>query len=230
MARLSFSILSRMPQGQTQLAIGRACGLGFAAPQPHGRESFVADANKPLLIKRYASRRLYNTETSDYVTLDDIAGFIREGREVQIVDLKSGDDLTRQYLLQIIAEHESRGETMLPVNILTDLVRSYTNQAQSFVPQFLQSTFDMMRDGQSKMMENMTKVNPMAKMPGFEAMQAQQEAFLKAMTQGMVGMQSMKGGWSAPAKEEPAAEPDDGLDAIKKQLADLQAKLSKMDK
>ena len=65
----------------------------------------MADQEKPLLIKRYASRRLYNTETSDYVTLEDIAGFIRSGREVQIVDLKTGDDLTRQYLLQIIAEH-----------------------------------------------------------------------------------------------------------------------------
>ena len=86
----------------------------------------MAEANKPLLIKRYASRRLYNTETSDYVTLEDIAIFIREGREVQIVDLKSGDDLTRQYLLQIIAEHESRGESVLGVDILTDLVRSYT--------------------------------------------------------------------------------------------------------
>ncbi len=84
----------------------------------------MADNEKPLL-KRYASRRLYNTETSDYVTLEDIAGFIREGREVQIVDLKSGDDLTRQYLLQIIAEHESRGENILPVNVLNDLVRSY---------------------------------------------------------------------------------------------------------
>ena len=69
----------------------------------------MAESGKTLLIKRYASRRLYNTETSDYVTLEDIAGFIRDGREVQIVDLKSGDDLTRQYLLQIIAEHESRG-------------------------------------------------------------------------------------------------------------------------
>ena len=76
----------------------------------------MAETNSPLLIKRYASRRLYNTETSDYVTLDDIAAFIRDGREVQIVDLKTGDDLTRQYLLQIIAEHESRGENMLPVN------------------------------------------------------------------------------------------------------------------
>ena len=61
----------------------------------------MSDSDKPLLIKRYASRRLYNTETSDYVTLEDIAGFIRKGREVQIVDLKTGDDLTRQYLLQI---------------------------------------------------------------------------------------------------------------------------------
>ena len=64
----------------------------------------MATKGAPLLVKRYASRRLYNTETSDYVTLEDIAGFIREGRDVQIVDLKSGDDLTRQYLLQLCAE------------------------------------------------------------------------------------------------------------------------------
>ena len=96
-------------------------------------ETALAESDTPLLIKRYASRRLYNTETSDYVTLDDIAAVIRSGREVQIVDLKSGDDLTRQYLLQIIAEHESRGENMLPVNVLNDLVRSYTSQATSMV-------------------------------------------------------------------------------------------------
>ena len=82
----------------------------------------MAETAKPLLIKRYASRRLYNTETSDYVTLEDIAGFIRSGREVQIIDLKSGDDLTRQYLLQIVAEHESKGDTVLPTNVLTDLL------------------------------------------------------------------------------------------------------------
>jgi len=191
----------------------------------HFGEDHVAEDNKPLLIKRYASRRLYNTETSDYVTLEDIAGFIREGREVQIVDLKSGDDLTRQYLLQIIAEHESRGENILPVNVLTDLVRTYTNQAESMVPQFLQASFEMLRDGQSAMMENMTKASPMGQMPGFEMLQAQQEAFMKAMTQGLAG------GWSGPAKEEakPAEEGED-LDAIKQQLADLQDKLSKLGK
>ena len=189
----------------------------------------MAEDKKPLLIKRYASRRLYNTETSDYVTLEDIAGFIREGREVQIVDLTAGDDLTRQYLLQIIAEHESRGETMLPVNVLTDLVRSYTTQAGSVVPQFLAMSFDMLRESQSKMMENMVKVTPMAKLPGFEAMQAQQEAFLKAMTGGL------KGGWtvgsSGPAREGHDDKDDEaGLDEIKRQLQDLQTKLSKMGK
>jgi polyhydroxyalkanoate synthesis repressor PhaR len=182
---------------------------------------------KPLLIKRYASRRLYNTETSDYVTLEDIAGFIRAGREVQIVDLKSGDDLTRQYLLQIIAEHESRGENMLPLDVLNDLVRSYMTPGGSVVPQFLQASFDMLRDGQSKMLDNMNQMNPLAKIPGMEALQSQQKAFLKAMTGGMSDR------WSGGAAQhsEPQAEAEEStedLEAIKRQLAELQAKLSKL--
>lgn len=182
----------------------------------------MADKPKPLLIKRYASRRLYNTETSDYVTLEDISGFIRDGRDVQIVDLKSGDDLTRQYLLQIVAEHESRGENVLPLGVLTDLVRSYTTQAQSVVPQFLTASFEMLREGQNRMLE----MSPMAKMPGFEAMKAQQDAFMKAMSGGITPQ------WSGPERSEGATEEkgEEDLDAIKKQLADLQTKLSKMDK
>ena len=182
----------------------------------------MADTGKPLLIKRYVSRRLYNTETSDYVTLEDIAAFIRAGREVQIVDLKSGDDLTRQYLLQIIAEHESRGESVLPVDVLTDLVRSYTSQAASVVPQFLAMSFDMLREGQSKAMETMSKSNPMAAMPGFDAMRAQQEAFFKAVTG---GLNPLMGGKSPKREDE-----DDNLDDIKKQLSELQSKLNKMSK
>jgi len=186
----------------------------------------VAESANSLLIKRYASRRLYNTETSDYVTLEDIAEFIREGREVQIIDLKSGDDLTRQYLLQIIAEHESRGENVLPINVLTDLVRSYTTQATSMVPDFLAASFEMLQKGQSQMMENMAKANPLAGMPGMEAMRAQQEAFMKAMTGGMPGMTS-----NAPeADTSESVGGDEGLDDIKKQLAELQDKLSKLGK
>ncbi|AKS45570.1 polyhydroxyalkanoate synthesis repressor PhaR [Octadecabacter temperatus] len=184
----------------------------------------MANTSQPLLIKRYASRRLYNTETSDYVTLEDIATFIRDGREVQIVDLKSGDDLTRQYLLQIIAEHESRGESVLPVDVLTDLVRSYTSQSMSVVPQFLAQSFDMLRDGQSKIMENIGSTNPLASMPGFEAMQAQQQAFMKAMTGGMMPSAAK------PAESAKAEKADEGLDDIKAELAALQEKLSKLGK
>lgn len=187
----------------------------------------LAETDKPLLIKRYASRRLYNTESSDYVTLEDIASFIRDGREVQIIDLKTGDDLTRQYLLQIIAEHESRGENVLPIAVLTDLVRSYTTQAQSVVPEFLSMSFEMLRDGQSRMMENLGTMNPLSSMPGFEAMQAQQEAFLKAMTAGWSGAGTAEE--AKPAEEAPEEEEGE-LDDIKAQLAELQSKLSKLGK
>ena len=206
----------------------------------------------PLLIKRYASRRLYNTETSDYVTLEDIAAFIREGREVKIVDLKSGDDLTRQYLLQIIAEHESRGENVLPIDVLTDLVRSYTTSAQSVVPQFLAASFEMLREGQSKLMENMVSMsNPMASMPGFDAMQRQQQVFLKAMMGGWRSTGSAPapddlaaddpaagtppkgavpqaaGGKPRPVVAEPAEDAED-MAEIRRQLAELQKRVSKL--
>lgn len=193
---------------------------------------------EPLLIKRYASRRLYNTQTSDYVTLEDISGFIRDGRDVQIIDLKSGDDLTRQYLLQIIADHEGRGESVLPLGVLTDLVRSYTSEVQSVVPDFLAHSFEMLRSGQAQMMENMNMdaISPesfdafsgsIPTIPGFEAFQAQQEAILKAMTQGMAAH------WTATSSEPETPQstpdaPDNELSDIKKQLADLQEQLSKL--
>jgi polyhydroxyalkanoate synthesis repressor PhaR len=185
----------------------------------------MADTDKPLLIKRYASRRLYNTETSDYVTLEDIAGFIRAGREVQIIDLKSGDDLTRQYLLQIVAEHEAKGDNVLPLGVLTDLVRSYTTEMQSVVPAFLAASFEMLRDGQSKMIENLGAFpNPMAAMPGFEAMRKSQEAFMKTMMAGLP-----MAGWP-PAPQPKAEEPKDDseLAQIRRQLAELQTKLAKL--
>jgi polyhydroxyalkanoate synthesis repressor PhaR len=174
----------------------------------------MADAAKPLLIKRYASRRLYNTETSDYVTLEDISGFIRAGREVQIIDLKSGEDLTRQYLLQIVAEHEAKGDTVLPTNVLTDLVRAYATNMQSVVPQFLAASFDMLRDSQSKVLENLSSI-PAPIMPGFDAMRKQQEAFLK----------TVMGAW--PGVTQPEAPADDIAD-IKRQLDELQKKLAKL--
>lgn len=183
-------------------------------PEPDPRSD---EAGPPLLIKRYASRRLYNTETSDYVTLEEIARLIRAGRDLRIVDLKSGDDLTRQYLLQIVAEHESRGDSVLPLAVLTDLVRSYTTTTRSVVPQFLSLSFDMLRQGQTKAIASAMK--PLSVVPGFEAMQVQQRAFLDAMTGGMSEAWTGK-----PAESGKDAE----LAEIRAQLAELQKKLSQL--
>ena len=176
------------------------------------------------MIKRYASRRLYNTETSDYVTLEDIARFIHDGRDVQILDLKSGDDLTRQYLLQIIAEHESRGDSVLPIDILTDLVRSYTTQATSIVPQFLEMSFQMLREGREKL----TKKTSISKTsPDFEAIKAKQEAFLAAFSDSFgnwpiaLALNTNKDQGEAQGKSE-------DLKAIKNKLSDLQDQLDKL--
>ncbi len=173
----------------------------------------------PLLIKRYASRRLYNTETSDYVTLDDIAGFIRTGRDVSIIDLKTGDNLTRQYLLQIITEHESRGDNVLPMNVLTDLVRSYSDQAKSFVPDFLAHSFDILKQQQSDLVENLQKTvpDPMAAFGGLEGWQRKQQEFMTAMM----------GNWGQKPEKDTDADKED-LEAIKQQLAVLQAKLNNL--
>ncbi|WP_207099856.1 polyhydroxyalkanoate synthesis repressor PhaR [Paracoccus shandongensis] len=203
----------------------------------------MAATSTPLLIKRYASRRLYNTETSDYVTLEDIATFIRAGREVKIVDLKSGDDLTRQYLLQIIAEHEGRGENVLPIGVLTDLVRSYATSAQSVVPQFLAASFEMLRESQSKLMENMAVMpNPMARVPGFDAMHRQQQAFLKALMGGWTGSSGPEptelegpeqAADAAPTRKTrprsaPEGEGGEDMAEIRRQLAELQQRISKL--
>ncbi|WP_323037478.1 polyhydroxyalkanoate synthesis repressor PhaR [Pararhodobacter sp.] len=193
----------------------------------------MSESSKPLLIKRYASRRLYNTESSDYVTLEDIAGFIRAGREVQIIDLKSGDDLTRQYLLQIVADHESRGENVLPLDVLTDLVRSYTAQAQSVVPEFLSMSFDMLRQGPTKIAEQITTINPLMKqmsaMPGFDAMRRQQQAFMESMMSGWPKIPGA-GKEDDSAAEQPADPDAEDLSEIRRQLAALEAKLTKMGK
>ena len=176
------------------------------------------------MIKRYASRRLYNTETSDYVTLEDIARFIHDGRDVQILDLKSGDDLTRQYLLQIIAEHESRGDSVLPIDILTDLVRSYTTQATSIVPQFLEMSFQMLREGREKLIE---KTSISKTVPDFEAIKAKQEAFLAAFADSFGNWPIVSAPNTGDEKGKSQYKTED-LQAIKNKLADLQEQLDKL--
>ena len=188
------------------------------------RGTGLTDKKKTLMIKRYASRRLYNTETSDYVTLEDIARFIHDGRDVQILDLKSGDDLTRQYLLQIIAEHESRGESVLPIDILTDLVRSYTTQATSIVPQFLEISFQMLREGREKLTE---KTSISKTVPDFEAIKAKQEAFLTTFSDSFGNWPIALASNTSNEKGE-AQDNTEDLEAIKNKLSDLQEQLDKL--
>ena len=109
----------------------------------------MAKSSGKVTIKKYANRRLYDTESSTYITLDRLALMVREGREFEVVDAKSGDDITRQVLTQIIVDEESRGSTMLPINFLKQLIGLYGNSMQTFVPQYLEAAMDAFQRNQS---------------------------------------------------------------------------------
>ena len=105
-------------------------------------------ASDKITIKKYANRRLYDTESSSYITLDKLAAMIREGRDFEVVDAKSGEDITHQILTQIIVDEESRGTTMLPANFLRQLIGMYGGQSQSMVSPFLESAMDAFKQNQ----------------------------------------------------------------------------------
>ena len=102
-----------------------------------------------VTIKKYANRRLYDTESSAYITLDRLAQMVREGREFEVVDARTGEDITRQVLTQIIVDEEARGTTMLPINFLKQLIGLYGNSMQNFVPSYLEAAMDAFQRNQS---------------------------------------------------------------------------------
>ena len=108
----------------------------------------MAKSGGKVTIKKYANRRLYDTESSAYITLDRLSEMVREGREFEVVDAKSGEDITRQVLTQIIVDEESRGSTMLPVNFLKQLIGLYGNSMQAVVPQYLDAAMDAFKANQ----------------------------------------------------------------------------------
>src|SRR6186997_213107 len=108
----------------------------------------MAKSADKVTIKKYANRRLYDTESSSYITLDRLAAMIREGRDFQVVDAKSGEDITHQVLTQIIVDEESRGSTLLPVNFLRQIIGLYGGQMQSAVPQYLEAAMDAFQKNQ----------------------------------------------------------------------------------
>jgi polyhydroxyalkanoate synthesis repressor PhaR len=109
----------------------------------------MAKSSGKVTIKKYANRRLYDTESSTYITLDRLAHMVREGREFEVIDAKTGDDITRTVLTQIIVEEEARGATMLPLNFLKQLIGLYGNSMQNFVPHYLEAAMDAFQRNQS---------------------------------------------------------------------------------
>ena len=103
-----------------------------------------------VIIKKYANRRLYNTRSSSYITLDHLAKMTREGVEFKVLDAKTGADITHQILTQIIMDEEASGEQMLPVSFLRDLIRMYGNSMQSLVPHYLEASMTNFRANQSQ--------------------------------------------------------------------------------
>lgn len=123
--------------------------------------------NGPVTIKKYANRRLYNTGTSTYVTLDDLAVMVKKGEDFVVLDAKSGDDITHSVLTQIIFEQESKtGNTLLPVSFLRQLISFYGDQLQMVVPSYLEHSMSALADQQEQVRAQITKSlsdNPVAR-------------------------------------------------------------------
>lgn len=117
----------------------------------------MADGNQPVTIKKYANRRLYDTGSSSYVTLEDLAGMVKKGDEFVVVDAKSGEDITRSVLAQIIFEQEAKeGQSLLPVSFLRQLISFYGNGMQMLVPSYLQYSIEKLTADQQKLREKMS--------------------------------------------------------------------------
>lgn len=126
-------------------------------------------SSKPykVIIKKYANRRLYNTETSSYITLDDVSQMVKEGTDFEVIDAKSGDDLTRQVLAQIIFELELQGRSMMPVGFLKRMITLYDNSVGEFLPHYLERSMESFTENQEKIRQYMDETwgsyNPMGK-------------------------------------------------------------------
>jgi len=190
----------------------------------------------PIVIKKYANRRLYNTATSSYVTLDYLSHMVQEGQEFVVYDAKTGENITRSVLAQIIFEQESKGENLLPVNFLRQLISFYGDALQAAVPKYLELSMERFARDQEKMRQYMMTPfgGGMAANP-FEEMARQNMAMFERMFQmfsPFAAGADEDADKSAGDKGDPAAEKDGGsiadlkaeLDALQKRLDDLAKK------
>ena len=175
---------------------------------------------EPIIIKKYANRRLYNTDTSSYITLDDLAKMVRENIDFNVLDAKSGDDITHTILTQIIVEEESHGSQMLPVSFLRDLIGMYGNSMQAMMPSYLEASMANLRKNREQIQSAFTKgmeANPLAAMAeaNFKMLQNAAEAVIPATRT------------AVPAEQ---AGQEDDLAEMRAQMAAMQKKLDEMSK
>lgn len=182
----------------------------------------------PIIIKKYANRRLYNTQSSSYITLDFIASLIKENKDFKVIDAKSGEDITRIILTQIIMDQESGEVQMLPTSFLRELIGMYGNSLQSIMPSYLEASMDSLKDNQSKLTEAMEgSLNNNL----FAQIARQNMAMFEAASSAF-NLQKRSSGSRynnrAAAKSTPVSSGADEITDLKKQLADMQEQLSKM--
>jgi polyhydroxyalkanoate synthesis repressor PhaR len=192
----------------------------------------MAKADGEIVIKKYANRRLYNTGTSTYVTLEDLAKMVKKGEDFIVQDAKSGEDITHSVLTQIIFEQESKtGNTLLPISFLRQLISYYGDQMQMVVPSFLEHSMKAFTEQQTQMREQMTKAfgdHPLSKnlqMP-IQLMEEQVKRNTEMFQQAMQMFSPFLGG-QQPATETKKAEAKD-IDELKEQLRSLQNKLDNL--
>ncbi len=204
-------------------------GTSVATKQDNDRE--------PITIKKYANRRLYNTATSTYVTLEDLAIMVKEGQEFLVYDAKSGEDITRSVLTQIIFEEESKGQNLLPVGFLRQLISFYGDSMQGLVPSYLEVSLETLTREQERLRQQMNDAWGAAP---FKAMEEHAKSnlavFEKALSMfspfGAGEDEAQQATPSAPeaADKDDTSSKGDELGLLRNQLEAMQKQLDKLSK
>ena len=188
---------------------------GRQSPEPGEQKALP-----PIVVKKYANRRLYNTETSSYVTLDDLAAMVRAGRDFVVYDAKSGEDLTRSVLTQIIVEQEGKGQNMLPTSVLRQLIGLYGDNLQSLVPRYLEAAMASFGQQQEQMRDTLSKT-----MSGFMPFPSSVSDMQEVSKQNIAMMERAMSLFTPFARREENA-PRDETEALKKEIETLRGELA----
>lgn len=186
------------------------------------------DGKDPIVIKKYANRRLYNTATSSYVTLDYLSDMVKHGQDFVVYDAKTGDNITRSVLTQIIFEEESKGQNLLPVQFLRQLIKFYGDNLQSFLPSYLEMSMDAFSKNQEKLRSQMRETFGGA--PGYQMFEETARQNMALFEQAMKMFQPMTGVYKQAGRASAAVGESEDISDLKAQLAALQRQLDKLEK